>query len=129
LHSWLVLIFIWDLCQGSVARFTQEHCTEDLRAFIRTEVEQREVSTTRVAAAVYFAMLTRPSSFLYAADTEALIMEKVEVILEKARQESKGDAAVDALMKEMNERLVNQHFMVPAPTAPVGQMNRYVKNF
>lgn len=96
---------------GAVSRFTHEHCTEDLLAHIRTQVEKRKLIAPFVAAAVYYAMLIRPSGFQYSADTESLIMEKVEVVLQEGRE---AGVNIDDIMKRMNEKLVDQHFMKPS---------------
>lgn len=99
-----------------MSRFTHEHSTEHLVAYIRTQVEKRKLIAPFVAAAVYYAMIIRPSSFLYSADTESLIMEKVEVVLQEGRD---AGVNVDDILKQMNDRLVSQHFMEPAgATAP-----------
>jgi hypothetical protein len=90
-----------------VSRFTHEHRTEDLVAYIRTQVETRKLIAPYVAAAVYHAMVIRKTTFHYSADTEALIVEKVELVLQEGRD---AGVNVDGIMKQMSERLVNQHF-------------------
>lgn len=103
---------------GAVSRFTHAHCTEHLLAYIRTQVEKRKLIAPVVASAVYYAMLIRPPSFLYAADTESLILEKVELVLQEGRD---AGVNVDDIMKQMNDRLVNQHFMT-TPVAPASKV-------
>lgn len=90
-------------------------------SFIRTQVVQRKLIAPFVAAAVYHAMIIRPTSFLYAADTESLIMEKVEIVLQEGRD---AGVNVDDIMKQMNDRLVNQHFMEPAAAKPPAVSSR-----
>ena len=90
-----------------VSRYAYEHKTEDLVAYIRTQVHDRKIIAPYVAVAVYYAMMTRRSTFEYSANTESLILEKVELVLQESR---KAGVNTDEIMKKMNEKLVNQHF-------------------